>query len=198
MVHTRAIPIEEDHVKTIARTLSMYSSSLDARFWGVLAVVAFGAFIRLIPHPPNFSPIAAMALFGGAYFARKGWAILLPLLAMLVSDLALGFHPLMPAVYLSFVLIGCLGVSLSKNRSPVRIGMTSFAGSMLFFLVTNFAYWAQSGGLYPKTFAGLLACYTAALPFLQNSVAGDLVYSSVMFGAFALAEKTFSQLQPAR
>jgi hypothetical protein len=166
------------------------------RFWGALAVIAIAALFRLLPHPPNFSPIAAMALFGGAYFARKSAAIALPLIALFITDLALGFHETMPAVYGSFVLVAVLGFALQERVSAVRVGVASAAGSLIFFAITNFSVWAQ-GGLYEKSVSGLLTCYIAALPFLQNSFAGDMFFSAVLFGGWALAERRLPQLRAA-
>jgi hypothetical protein len=163
----------------------------DSRFYVALALVLVAAALRLLPHPPNFSPIAAMALFGAAAIDRKLVALVLPLAAMLLSDLALGFHDQMPAVYGSFVLIQLLGfAALRSNRNAVRIGLTAASGSVLFFAVTNLSVWMFSG-MYSKDAIGLAACFTAALPFLQNALAGDLVYSGALFGAWALVERSF-------
>jgi hypothetical protein len=166
------------------------------RFWGALAVIAIAALFRLLPHPPNFSPIAAMALFGGAYFARKSVAVALPLIVLFMTDLVLGFHETMPAVYGSFFLVAVLGFFLQERVSVVRVGLASAAGSLIFFTVTNFSVWAQ-GGLYEKSANGLLTCYIAALPFLQNSFAGDMVFSALLFGGWALAERRLPQLRAA-
>jgi hypothetical protein len=143
---------------------------------------------RLIPHPPNFSPITAIALLGGACFVEKRWAFVVPLAALLVSDVLLGFYRLMPVVYGSFALIVCLGFWLRSRRTAVPIALAALAGSLLFFIVTNFGVWAL-GTLYPKTTDGLLACYVAAVPFFQNTLLGDAAYTAVLFGGLALAEK---------
>lgn len=129
-----------------------------------------------------------MALFSGALLPRRAWAFAIPLAAMLLSDLAIGFHELMPAVYVSFALISAMGLWLNRERSTARVAGTTIAGSLVFFFVTNFAVWAQTS-LYEKTAAGLLSCFVAALPFLQNSLAGDLFYSTVLFGAWAMAAR---------
>lgn len=160
----------------------------NSRFWGIVGVIAVAAALRLVPHPANFSPIAAMALFSGALLPRRAWAFAIPLAAMLLSDLAIGFHELMPAVYVSFALISAMGLWLNRERSTARVAGTTIAGSLVFFFVTNFAVWAQTS-LYEKTAAGLLSCFVAALPFLQNSLAGDLFYSTVLFGAWAMAAR---------
>lgn len=148
---------------------------------------------RLCPHLPNFTPIAAMALFGGAHFADKRLAFGVPLLALLLSDALLGFHAGMPAVYGGFALIVALGLGLRANRTATTVAGTALAGALLFFLITNFAVWA-AGVLYPRTWAGLGECYLAAIPFFRNSLAGDLFYAAVLFGGFALAQRRWPLL----
>lgn len=170
---------------------------LNARVIALLAAIFTAAAMRLLPHPPNFSPIAAMALFSGAYLPKRGMAFIAPLAALLVSDAILGFHALMPIVYGSVALVVCLGWLLASNRTAVRIAVAAVAGSLMFYLITNFGVWAV-GDMYPKTLAGLAACYVAALPFFQNSLAGDLFFTGLLFGGFALAERLIPILrQPA-
>ena len=149
---------------------------------------------RLIPHPPNFSPITAMALLGGACFVDKRGAFAVPLAALLASDVVLGFHRTIPFVYASFALIVCLGFWLRTRRTAVPIACAALAASLLFFTVTNFGFWAL-GTMYPKTTEGLLACYVAAVPFFWNTVLGDAAYTVVLFGGLALAEKCLPALQ---
>jgi hypothetical protein len=173
------------------------------RFLFLVGMILAAAASRLIPHPPNFAPIGAMALFGGACFADKRQAFLVPLAAMFVSDLAigllsgdlsLGLHGLIPVVYGSFVLIVCLGFLLRGRRKVVPIAGAALASSVLFFVLTNFGVWAL-GSFYPKTWEGLVACYVAAIPFFHNTLLGDAVYATVLFGGLALAEKSFPALR---
>src|SRR5437899_383883 len=117
------------------------------RFLVLGGMILAAAASRLIPHPPNFSPITAMALLGGACFVEKRWAFVVPLAAMLVSDVLLGFHRLMPGVYGSFALIVCLGFWLRSRRAALPIACAALAGSLLFFIVTNFGVWAL-GSMY--------------------------------------------------
>ena len=159
----------------------------------VLMILAAAA-SRLIPHPPNVASITAVALFGGAYLTNKRLALIVPLAALLLSDLILGFYSHMEIVYGSFLLVVCLGFWLQRNRSVLRIGGAALASSVTFFIVTNFGVWAFES-LYPKTAAGLLACYVAAIPFFQNTLVGDALYAAVLFGGFALAEKLFPILR---
>ncbi|MES2855756.1 MAG: DUF6580 family putative transport protein [Bdellovibrionota bacterium] len=162
---------------------------LDARFFSLVAIILGAALLRLVPHPANFTPIAAMALFGAAHFKNKYVAVLAPLMALLLSDVVIGFHEQMPAVYLAFIAVSLLGFFFVREQKSVgRIAGASLVGSALFFIITNFAVWMQTA-MYPKSGAGLMACYVAALPFLQNSIAGDLMFNGVLFGAaFALAK----------
>ncbi len=163
------------------------------RFVVLVFMILAAAASRLMPHPPNVASITAVALFGGAYLTDKRLALIVPLAALFFSDMILGFYSHMEIVYGSFVLVVCIGFWLEKNRSALRIAGAALASSVLFFVVTNFGVWALES-LYPKTTAGLLACYVAAVPFFQHTLAGDALYTAVLFGAFALAEKLFPVL----
>ena len=169
-------------------------TSNHARLLALLAAVAAAAALRLVPHPPNFSPIDAMALFSGAYLGRRALAFAAPLAALLLSDLVLGFYAGMDFVYASVALVVLIGWALSGRRTPLRVGLAALAGAIAFFAVTNFGMWLFSG-FYPLTIAGLEACYVAAIPFFQNTVAGDLFYAIILFGGFALAEHLVPRLR---
>ena len=153
-----------------------------------LIFVLAAAFIRLIPHAPNFAPIGAMALFGGAYLNKKT-AFLLPLAAMALSDFFIGFDSITSrlTVYGSFALIVLIGFWLRRERSVGKVVLASITASVLFFIITNFGVWL-AGSIYPKTLEGLVACYSAAIPFFRNTMAGDLFYSGVFFGSFELVK----------
>ena len=164
--------------------------------WLLAGMIVVAALTRLLPHPPNFSPVEAIALFGGAYFASKQWSMVVPLLALLVSDLALGaLHGASYAAYLGghtfwsvyacIALSVVLGFGLRGKASGGRVIGYSLAGSVLFFVVTNFAVWLWDP-LYPKSGAGLAACYAAGIPFFRWTVLGTLFYSALLFGGFAL------------
>jgi hypothetical protein len=163
------------------------------RFSVLTAMVLAGTAARLIPHPPNFSPIGALALFGGATFASKRAAFLVPLVAMLLSDLVLGFYSITPVVYGSFALITCLGFWVRRRQTILRLAGASVAAAALFFVVTNFGVWVL-GDWYPKTLPGLAECYAAAIPFFRNTLWSDLFYSTVMFGGLMLVEKRWRWL----
>lgn len=163
------------------------TSVWSVRGMAIIAAIVMAAAMRLLPHPPNFSPVAAMALFSGAYLHRRALGFAAPLGALFLSDIFLGFHSQMLTVYGSIALVVCLGWLVARRRSAVTIGSAAVAGSVLFYLITNFGVWAFSD-MYPKTLAGLMACYAAAIPFFQNSLAGDLFFTAILFGGFALAE----------
>ncbi|MFA5318144.1 MAG: DUF6580 family putative transport protein [Patescibacteria group bacterium] len=152
----------------------------------VISIVALAALSRLVEHPYNFTPIAAMALFSGCYLKEK-WGILLPLAAMLASDYFLGFYDwqVMLAVYGSFAAVFALGRILSKHKRWYNVVFASLASSIVFFAVTNFAVWAFFSW-YAHTWEGLALCFTLALPFFRNTLAGDLTYAVVLFGAYEL------------
>ena len=159
-----------------------------ARLAAILSAILLAAALRLVPHPPNFSPIGAMALFGGAYFGRRALAFAAPLGALLLSDAIIGFHSGMPFVYGSVALIALIGWAVARRITLVSVAVAAVASSILFFAVTNFGTWLTSG-MYPQNFAGLGACYVAAIPFFQNTLAGDLFFSALLFGGFALLER---------
>jgi hypothetical protein len=157
-------------------------------------MIVLAAVLRIVPHPWNFTPIGAMALFSGAMFRDRRAAFLFPLVALFAGDLFVGLHRLIPVVYASFLLSVLIGTSLANRRGLLRIGGAVFLGALQFFLVTNFAVW-QLFGTYPRTPAGLAACYVAGLPFFGNALAGDALYATLFFGIFALAEHFFPILR---
>jgi len=138
-----------------------------------------------------------MALFSGAYLGRRSLAFVAPLAALFLSDVVIGFYHGMATVYFSVVLIVLIGWALTTRRSFLRVGAAALASSVLFYVVTNFGMWLWSG-FYPLTFAGLVTCYVAAIPFFQNTVAGDLVYTALLFGGFALLTDALPQLREAQ
>jgi len=158
-----------------------------SRILALLSAILVAAALRLVPHPPNFTPIGAMALFSGAYLGRRAVAFAAPLGALLLSDLILGFYHGQATVYFSVALIVMIGIVALSRVSALRVGAAALASSVLFFLITNLGMWLFSG-FYPRTLAGLEACYVAAVPFFQNTVAGDLFYATLLFGGFRVAE----------
>ena len=159
----------------------------NSRLIALLSAILVAAVLRLVPHPPNFTPIGAMALFSGAYLGRRWLAFTAPLGAMLISDAVLGFYSGFWVTYLAIGLVVLIGWLALSRVSPLRVGLAAVASSVTFFVVSNFGTWAL-GGMYPHTSAGLAACYVAAIPFFQNTLAGDLFYATMLFGAFRIAE----------
>ena len=154
----------------------------------LIGMIAAAAALRLLPHPSNFTPIGALALFAGAHFDDKRWAFIVPLAAMFLSDILIGFHGQMPVVYAAFAVIVCMGFALKEKKTALRVTGASLAAATFFFVVSNFSVWAFDG-LYPMTLAGLATCYIAAIPFFQNWLAGTVFYAAVLFGGFAIIEK---------
>jgi hypothetical protein len=154
-------------------------------------LILFAAIIRIFPHPWNFTPVGAMAIFSGSLFRNRWFTFLLPLGALFAGDIFIGFHKLMFVVYASFALSVAIGRWLAHSRTVARIGGAVFLGALQFFLVTNFAVWAL-GSFYPKTSAGLRLCYLAGIPYFWNTLAGDVLYALILFGGYALAEKLFA------
>lgn len=153
--------------------------------WMWIGLVALGACARLLPHPWNFTPLVAMGVFAGAQARRTSTAALVTLLSLAVSDLVLGFYGGFWWVYGAALVPVLLG-RLVRNRGGVRsLAATVLGSSLSFFVLTNFAVWA-GGHLYPRTVAGLAACYVAAIPFYGNQLAGDAFYAVVLFGGYSL------------
>ncbi len=152
-----------------------------------MVLIALAIVSRLIPHPMNFAPITAIALFGGMYFDKR-FAPILPLAALLISDYFLGFYPGIEFVYASFIISVGIGMWLRDRKSVLMIAGVTVANSVLFFLISNFGVWT-SELIYPKTVAGLAECYVAALPFFRNTLLGDVFYVAVLFGLYEFALK---------
>jgi hypothetical protein len=172
-------------------------------------MILAAAATRLIPpemRPWNFTAVGAMCLFGGAYFERRWQAFAVPLAALLLSDLVLaatvyGFESL-THVWMSYLLFGLtvlLGMTLRKRVSLARVTLAAIGASLMFFLVSNFHVWIVGHGGYPYTPAGLMACYLAAIPFAQNMLLGNLLFSAILFGGYELLASQWPVLRrPAR
>jgi hypothetical protein len=180
---------------------------MSARSLALTGLVVLAALSRLVPHPPNFAPITALAVFGAIRYADRRTAVFTPLLALLLSDVVRevlyrqglspewGLYRGMWAVYGTTALVVLFGRLARGTHSASTIAGTTLAGSCLFFVLTNFAVWA-GGSLYPHTVEGLMACYTAAIPFFRNALLGDAFYATALFGVWALAESRFPALRP--
>jgi len=164
-----------------ADSLSIY------RIFIVICFILFASVVRIVPHPWNFAPVGAMALFGGAKLGRSWQAFLFPLAALFCGDIFVGLYSLrlMSIVYFSFVLSVLIGIAFRRWQSPLPLSLATFLGASQFFVITNFAFWAF-GTTYQHTFAGLVTCYIAGLPYFRNTLAGDAFYAALFFGGFAL------------
>lgn len=153
------------------------------------SLILLAAATRFLPHPANFTAIGAMALFGTARLQDKRLAFILPIAAMLLSDMFIPFG-YNPSVYLSFVLIAILGLSLRNTKKVLLIAGASFASSLIFYIITNFAVWlGDNGVMYSRSIDGLWMSYTAAIPFFWNGLAGDLFFAGVLFGSYELVRR---------
>jgi hypothetical protein len=162
-----------------------------------LVLIGLAAALRIAPHPWNFTPVGAMALFSGAVLKDRRLAFLFPLLALLAGDIFIGFHKLIFIVYVSFLINVAIGLWLRDHRTVARVSLATFLGAIQFFLVTNFAAWQFLGG-YPHNSSGLLACYIAGIPLFWNTLGGDALYATLLFGGYALAERFIPALHVSR
>ncbi len=170
--------------------------------------VLLAAFSRCLPHIWNFSPILAMGLFGAAHFDKQWKALLIPLAATWLSDVFINnvlFKQFFPTFtwfyegfywqYGTYLLVGLLGYFAFNHKVTVsKVVGGSVLSAVLFFLISNFGVWVGST-MYPNNFVGLIACYTAAIPFFGGSIAGNLFYATVFFGGYYLLQKQFSVLR---
>ena len=181
--------------------------TIQLRYPILILLIFSCAFSRVIPHMQNFSPLGAMALFGAAYFAKKWQGLLIPLLATWVSDLFINnviyarYYPEFTWFYSgfywqygSYILISVLGFFILRKVTTPRIIAGALSATTLFFLVSNFGCWLANP-IYSQNLPGLLSCYAAGLPFLKGTLLGDLVYSGVLFGSFAMMQSRIPALR---
>ena len=155
----------------------------------IAGLVGLDVVARILPHAPDFTPVAASALFAASALRLRAFSVLVPITAMLCADAVLGFYDFkMMAVVYGALAWPALAASLCPRlRHPATTAPLLMSSSLVFFLVINFAVWALSP-IYPASAAGLLACYVAALPFLKNMVAGDLFWGGALFGGYWLLQ----------
>ena len=151
----------------------------------IFTLIILLAMSRLVPHPPNFTPIIAMAVLSGAFLNNRLLSFTLPLLAMFISDLFLGFHSGMFVVYFSIAICVFLGFLISKKPSLINSIIALSASVFVFYVITNFSVWYNSS-LYPQTIEGLISCYILALPFVQNTLVSTLIFG---LGSFFVYDK---------
>jgi len=147
-----------------------------------IVLVFFAVMTRFLPHPPNFAAVGALALFSGVYL-KKRYALWLPLVAMVISDIFIGFHNLIFFTWGSFVIVGIIGLWLRKRKNIQNVVFATLTGSLVFFFITNLAVWAMTP-MYVKNTQGLIECFMMALPFFRNTLAGDFFFVTVLFGAY--------------
>ena len=159
----------------------------------IVAIIFLVSLTRIFPHPPNFTPILALAIFGGAFLPNKKTALFLPISAMFLSDLFIGFHSQIFAVYSSIILLSYLG-NIVEKKNIRNLAIAGILGSLIFFIITNFSVWI-GGVLYPLTIDGLLQCYIMAIPFFHNTLISTLLFLSILFFGYAFAEKKYQVLK---
>lgn len=184
----------------------MNKPRLELKFGIVTLMIFVAAMSRLLPHPPNFTAIGGMALFGAALYQRKWLAFAVPFIALWFSDLIMNntiyaqyyegfvfFSASSLWIYGAIAAIVIMGSIVLRKIKLTNLFASSIIASILFFLVTNFGTW-MSSGMYPKTGAGLMACLTAGIPFFWSTLAGDLFFVAVLFGSYALITNQSSSL----
>ncbi len=167
---------------------------IPKRLW--IGMVVLGACARLLPHPWNFTPLMAVALFAGSHARRASTAVLVTLFALALSDAVIGFYPGFWYVYATALIPVLLGRLIRNHEGAGAIAAAAIASSLSFFLTTNFMVWA-TGQLYPRSMAGLSACYLAGIPFYRNQALGDAVYTVAIFGGYALINRLREPAQQA-
>ncbi len=183
---------------------------ISLRSWAVIGLVLAAACSRLIPHPHNFAPMAALAIFAGASLSSRRWAPVVALGSLLLSDALLqltyfagwqpawGFYAGQWVVYTCTFVSVIIGMVIRRNRNIGTIAAATLGCSILFFLVTNFAFVYGADSIYPRTMQGVMTSYTMAWPFFQNSLLGNAFYATMLFGAFGMAEAKIPALQPGK
>lgn len=160
----------------------------DPRIFAVLCLVVVAALMRFIPHEPNFTPIIALAIFSGAHLKDKKLAFTIPIFAVILSDIFLGFHSLMFFVYLSLIVCVMLGLVICRSVTLKNVILSGLASSLLFFIVTNFGVFLVTD-YYPHSFQGLVECYTMAIPFFRNTILSTAIFMAVLFYVYHLLDK---------
>lgn len=147
----------------------------------IISLILVGILLRFVPHAPNFTPVAAIALFGGAYLSKR-LALIVPIALMVISDLAIGMHDAVFFTWGAFLLVVLIGGWVRRSKSVKNILAASLASSLLFYVVTNFGVWLL--GWYPRTMQGLIDCYVLGLPFFRNFTFATIAYCAVFFGVY--------------
>ena len=174
------------------------NSVISPRTGVLIGMIALAVGVRLLIYfvpgvfPYNFTPVEAIALFGGAYFSDRRLAFIVPLAAMFLADLVIGLHSLIPVIYGCIAASVLLGFALRDRISVLRVAGCGIAGSLMFFIVVSFAEWLMGDTVYCRE--GIVSCYVAAVPFLKSWLAGTLVWSTILFGGFELMRRRWASL----
>ena len=183
-----------------------FMNKVNISYLTIIVLILFASFSRIIPHMPNFTPLGAMALFGGSYLKNKYHALVIPIASLWLSDLVLNnfifsfysdftwFYPGFLWQYTSFILITIIGYFFLKKVNFKNVFITSISSSLLFFVITNFGVWL-SGSIYSLDFQGLITCYVMAIPFYKGTVLGFICYSSLLFGILEFSKYKFQVLK---
>lgn len=160
-----------------------------------LTLIVSAVVLRIVPHPANFAPVAAVAIFGGAVLPRK-FALWVPLAAMAISDMVIGIYNIMPVIWACYFLIALASSLWLQRPNLVKGAVLTLGASVGFFVITNFSVWAASG-MYDHTLAGLDQCYVMALPFFRNTLLSDAVYTGALFAVYSLARSSVPSIAKA-
>ncbi|MFH1458110.1 MAG: DUF6580 family putative transport protein [Candidatus Omnitrophota bacterium] len=152
-----------------------------------LSLILIGIILRVMPHAANFTPVAAIALFSGVYLKKK-YALFVPLILIIVTDLIIGMHNVVFFTWGTFVLMTLMGFWVKQKKTVTRTVSASLLSSILFYLTTNFGVWLA--GWYTRDLKGLIHCYVMGLPFLRNFAVSTLIYTTVFFLTYELIAKT--------
>ena len=153
-----------------------------------IGLILLSGFIRLIPHPWNFTPLLAACIFSGSKIKPNRLAIFIPLFAIFLGDMIIGFYSGMVWVYAGYILTISISVYLGKSNSLSSKLLNVVFGSLIFFIISNFGVWI-SGLLYPLNFVGFSECYIEAIPFYKNTFFGTILYSWAFFGIAEILER---------
>jgi len=169
---------------------------MKGKYWPLavaLALLSGGVTLRLLPHPTNFAPITAIGIFGGAVLPRR-LSVWVPLTAMILSDLFIGFYDIMPLTWACYGVIAIVSNRCLRVPTARGVAAVTLSASLFFFVVTNFAVWVASG-LYAHTWSGFWQCYAMALPFFRNTLLSDLLYTGALFGVYAVVTHPYLNRQ---
>lgn len=158
---------------------------MKRNFFIFTALVVLGVFSRLVPHGWNFTAIGAISLVSGLLISNRFLSLITPFVALVISDLYLGFHYTIPFVYGAYALIAALGFAFNQQKHFKNILAMSVASSLIFFVISNFGVWVVEDGLgYAKNFSGLMECFAMGVPFYRNQFLSDLILTPVLFYSF--------------